>query len=45
MYLLSSDFFQNHADESRTVRYLAYYDLLIPCQNPFARPAVEPASA
>jgi hypothetical protein len=39
-YLLSSDFFLNGADESRTVNYVAYYDPLRPCQNPFARPAV-----
>jgi hypothetical protein len=40
-YLLSSDFFLNHADESRTVNYVAYYDPMHPCQNPFARPAVD----
>jgi hypothetical protein len=39
-YLLSSDFFLNGSDESRTVHYVAYYDSLRPCQNPFARPAV-----
>ncbi len=39
-YLLSSDFLLNGADESRTVNYVAYYDSLRPCQNPFARPAV-----
>jgi hypothetical protein len=43
-YLLSSDFFLNGADESRTVNYLAYYDPLLPCKNPFARPAVDPAA-
>jgi hypothetical protein len=40
-YLLSSDFFLNGADESRVVNYIAYYDPLLPCQNPFARPAVQ----
>ena len=39
-YLLSSDFFLNHADESRVVNYVAYYDPMRPCQNPFARPVV-----
>jgi len=39
-YLLSSDFFINGADESRTVEYLGLYDPLRPCGNPFARPAV-----
>jgi hypothetical protein len=39
-YLLSSDFFLNGADESRIVRYVAFYDPLRPCQNPFARPVV-----
>jgi hypothetical protein len=40
-YLLSSDFFINHADESRTIQYVSYYDPMRPCQNPFARPAVD----
>ena len=40
-YLLSSDFFINGSDETRLVRYLAYYDPFIPCGNPFARPAVD----
>ena len=39
-YLLSSDFFLNGADESRTVKYVAFYDPLHPCGNPFARPVV-----
>ena len=43
-FLLSSDFFLNGADESRTVRYVAYYDALRPCQNPFARAAVDAAN-
>ena len=40
LYLLSSDFFQNGADESRLVRYLAFYDPVtssMPCANPFFR--------
>ena len=41
-YLLSSDFFSNGADESRTIKYVAYYDPMRGCQNPFARPAVDP---
>jgi hypothetical protein len=44
-YLLSSDFFLNGADESRTVNYVAYYDPLHPCQNPFARPVLDPGAA
>jgi hypothetical protein len=40
-YLLSSDFFLNGADESRKINYVAYYDPMRPCQNPFARPAVD----
>jgi hypothetical protein len=39
-YLLSSDFFWNGSDESRTVNYVAYYDPNRPCHNPFARPVV-----
>jgi hypothetical protein len=38
VYLLSSDFFWNHADESRVVRYVALYDPMRACGNPFARP-------
>ncbi len=37
-YLLSSDFFVNAARESRTIHYVALYDPLRPCGNPFARP-------
>jgi len=45
-YLLSSDFFTGGMDESRTVHYVRYYDAGLPCQNPFARPAVDtPAAA
>ncbi len=40
-YLLSSDFFINGSAEARTVQYLAYYDPMRPCGNPFARPAVD----
>ncbi len=37
-YLISSDFFQNGADESKTVRYVAIYNpYLSACRNPFAR--------
>jgi hypothetical protein len=39
-YLLSSDFFWNGSDESRKVNYVAFYDPLRPCNNPFARPVV-----
>ncbi len=39
-YLLSSDFFWNGSDESRKVNYVAYYDPLRPCNNPFARPVI-----
>jgi hypothetical protein len=43
LYLLSSDFFLNGADEMRPVGYLAFYDPLgdeRACVNPFARPVV-----
>jgi len=40
-YLLSSDFFVNGADESRVVQYVAFYDPLRGCGNPFWRPAVQ----
>lgn len=36
-YLLSSDFFLNGAQETRTINYLAYFDPQRPCQNPFSR--------
>lgn len=37
-YLLSTDFFPRGADESRTVRYVAYFDRYErPCTNPFLR--------
>lgn len=44
-FLLSSDFFTNGADETREVKYIAYYDALRPCNNPFARPALDTATA
>jgi hypothetical protein len=37
-YLMSSDFFINGADKTRTVKYLGYYDPMVACNNPFARP-------
>jgi hypothetical protein len=39
VYLLSTDFFQHGADESRIVHYVALFDPLRACDNPFARPA------
>ncbi len=44
-YLLSSDFFRNGADPARTVHYMSLYDPMIPCGNPFARPAIDTRSA
>jgi hypothetical protein len=38
VFLLSSDFFVKGADESRTVQYVALYDPMRACGNPFARP-------
>jgi hypothetical protein len=43
LYLLSSDFFVNGADEARRVRYLRFYDPIgqaRACANPFARSVV-----
>lgn len=38
MFLLSSDFFRNGADETRMVHYLSFYDpLRQPCATPFSR--------
>ena len=38
LFLLSTDFFQNNADESRAVKYLSFYDpYIVVCRNPFAR--------
>lgn len=36
-FLLSTDFFHNKMDESKSVKYIALYDpYLIPCSNPFS---------
>ena len=35
-FLLSSDFFLEGADESKTVHYLGWFDEFGPCRNPFA---------
>jgi hypothetical protein len=40
LYLLSSSFFINGADESKLVEYVGYYDPTHPCQNPFACPVI-----
>ncbi|MFL6604079.1 MAG: hypothetical protein ACJ8R9_22505 [Steroidobacteraceae bacterium] len=45
LFLLSSDFFVNGADESRTIQYTGLYDSLVPCSSPFARPAITPPAA
>jgi len=45
LYLLSTDFFKNGADLNRTVSYVRYYDPLIACGNPFARPVIVPTPA
>jgi hypothetical protein len=42
LFLLSSDFFWNGADTSRTVQYVGLYDPMRPCGNPFARLAAAP---
>ena len=42
LYLLSSDFFLNGADETQPVKYRGYYDPIDrarACGNPFSRPA------
>jgi hypothetical protein len=41
LFLLSSDFFTSGADETRVIQYVALYDPMRACVNPFARPAVE----
>lgn len=44
-FLMSSDFFMNGFDKSRTINYLGYYDPMVACNNPFARPVqVVPAA-
>ena len=40
VFLLSSDFFWNGADESRVVKYRELYDPMRACGNPFARSAM-----
>ena len=40
-YLLSSDFFINGSDESKTIQYISFYDPLRGCGNPFARMAID----
>lgn len=42
-YLLSTDFFQNGADENRPVTYLSFYDpYTAVCRNPFVKLALSP---
>jgi|SRR5580692_1942788 hypothetical protein len=43
-YLMSSDFFKNGANEQRVVRYVHYFDPLVACGNPFARPVIIPTN-
>ncbi len=44
-FLLSTDFFQNGADESRELKYIAYYDPYVAaCRHPF-RVAAAPLDA
>ena len=43
-YLLSSDFFIGGSDETRVIHYVAFFDPLRACSNPFARPALPAAS-
>jgi hypothetical protein len=42
LFLLSSDFFANGADESRTIQYVQFYDPMRPCNDWFARPVMVP---
>jgi hypothetical protein len=44
-YLLSTDFFRNGADQTRVVNYLGYYNPMVACNNPFARPPIIPDPA
>jgi hypothetical protein len=44
-YLLSSDFFIHGSDESRVIRYVAFFDPMRACSNPFARPVLAGTSA
>ena len=41
-FLLSTDFFRNGSDTSRVVRYVALYDPVRPCGNPFAHSPTDP---
>jgi hypothetical protein len=41
LFLLSSDFFTNGADESRSILYVSLYDPMRACNDPFARPVIE----
>jgi hypothetical protein len=43
-YLICSDFFKNGADQSRVVNYLGYFDPMVACSAPFARPMTMPAN-
>ena len=43
-YLISSDFFINGADINRIVLYRGYFNPMIACGNPFARPVVVPTA-
>ena len=45
LYLLSSDFFVNGADESSTIQYTGLYDSLRACSSPFARPPIDTPAA
>jgi hypothetical protein len=40
-YLLSTDFFTMGCDENRVVRYVALFDAVRGCSNPFARPVLQ----
>lgn len=40
-YLLLTDFFRMGCDESRVVRYVALFDAVRSCSNPFARPVLQ----
>jgi|HubBroStandDraft_1064217.scaffolds.fasta_scaffold16625_2 hypothetical protein len=45
LFLLSSDFFKNGADQTREVHYVSLYDPVVACSNPLARPVIVPTSA
>lgn len=40
LFLLSSDFFTNGADPTKVVQYVALYDPMRGCSNPFSRPVI-----